>query len=89
MHDRKGNEIEVGSRVAYNLSGEVATGVVVRFRDGVERTMPSWPMWDKPPLIFVKPDPAYSRIASKKGESKIEVWTRPDEPVGKVVVLDA
>jgi hypothetical protein len=89
MKDRRGNEIREGSRVAYNLSGEVALGTITRIVSGTPRENHpySWNVWAKKPVIYIKPDSEWSRIASGRGESKLLIYEADGVPIGKVLVL--
>lgn len=89
--DRQKREIKPGVRVAYNLSGGVAIGVVAYTR---EMTKPGSKY--RKFRIVIQPDLPWSQVASKKGFSTVDFhrWTDgrpaglPDEHlVTKVVVL--
>lgn len=84
MHDRQNIELKVGQRVAYNLSGGIALGEIIdiKAKKSVARHM-TYTGFN----IFIKPDNAWRLIASKKGYSKLGVWTHYSDLVDKIVVL--
>lgn len=71
FRDRNGKEIKIGSRVAYNLSGEVALGTVEDIKDGILNADRRWPAYSKWPVILVRPDAPWGEVASQRGVSKV------------------
>lgn len=86
--DRNGKDVKIGSRVAYNLSGEVALGTVEGIQDGIVlNTTKGRPVYSKWPVILVRPDVAWHKLASQRGVSKV-TCNVPGLST-KVVVIDA
>jgi hypothetical protein len=85
LTDKRGTKIEVGVRVAYNLSGDVALGTVAKVSDKKFAGYPGGSYTYC--FILVTPDSEWSKIASKTGVSKIKVHLTYGNLVDKVVVL--
>jgi hypothetical protein len=87
LTDMKGQAIEVGSRVAYNLSGDVALGTVESIRPGVEYDSGRYPYrrWKVRPLVKVRADREWARQARSGGVSTLTIISPGD--VGKITVL--
>jgi hypothetical protein len=90
LTDRRGTPIQVGARVAYNLSGNVALGEVVGVAPGTAVPGPSWSRygrWMKNPVVRVRADRGWQSLAAKDGVSVLRVIDHPGSPVGKITVL--
>lgn len=62
LRDNRGNEVKVGCKVAYNLSGQIGVGYVRDIADGTRHGR-------RAPIIKIVPD--YPEWAAKQGESKV------------------
>jgi hypothetical protein len=83
--DKRGTKIEVGSRVAYNLSGGVALGTVKAITPEQVR---HYSITYTHCYILITPDSDWDKVASKTGVSKMKVHLTYGNLVDKVVVLD-
>jgi hypothetical protein len=85
LTDVKGHEIEVGSRVAYNLSGGVALGTVERIKEGSLHATNYGYRYLTNTIVYIRPDSAFAKFASQTGFSKMKIHS---PVVDKIVVLD-
>jgi hypothetical protein len=74
LTDSRNMPLQIGQRVAYNLSGEIASGVIEQLIEGEEELAYPGAIWmrvKKWPCIHIRPDSDFVRLASKKGYSNV------------------
>lgn len=89
MRDRQGIELEVGQKVAYNLSGGIALGEIVSITPS-SREVGAWAAGQNTKWfnILIQPYRQWKGVASKRGVSKVTCSTsNHGDLVDKIVVL--
>lgn len=93
--DIRGNQIEVGSAVYYNLSGGIARGTIVAITPGIEHASLSY-LWAEPPVVRIQCDPEWLHKASHAGISTCTIrakhtrdkWKFPCEYIVDKILVD-